>query len=249
MQSNRTWMETVKRAYQRYDQFMEKQGFPVVLTVCVLVIVLSALYTFHFREQWDTEREMAEMQQEIAAAGAQSDQTLQEAQKLVSSQKASQIAVPTEAPFRFSQPVEGFLDRDFSMTEPQYYPQANYWRLHPGIDLQAEYGAIVTACSDGEVLRVWEDNELGLCIRIRHGYGYESVYAGLSNASYVKAGDPVRRGQTIGHLGNGVLAESDAQPHLHFEMTVGDLAVDPLEYFSEDALASLKVDSSFENKE
>jgi len=30
---------------------------------------------------------------------------------------------------------------------------------------------------------------------------------------------------------------------------VGDLAVDPLEYFSEDALASLKVDSSFENKE
>jgi len=231
MQQNNRFLQGLRKAYARYDQLMEKQGFAIVLIVCVLVIVLSALYTFHFREQWDTEREMAEMQQEIAAAGAQSDQTLQEAQKLVSSQKASQIAVPTEAPFRFSQPVEGFLDRDFSMTEPQYYPQANYWRLHPGIDLQAEYGAIVTACSDGEVLRVWEDNELGLCIRIRHGYGYESVYAGLSDASYVKTGDPIRRGQTIGHLGNGVLAESDAQPHLHFAVWKGSTAVDPVELF------------------
>ena len=117
------------------------------------------------------------------------------------------------------------------MTEPQYYPQANYWRLHPGIDLQAAYGTVVTACSDGQVLRVWEDNELGLCIRIRHAHGYESVYAGLSDASYVKAGDPVRQRQTIGHLGNGVLAESDAQPHLHFEVWKGSTAVDPVELF------------------
>lgn len=231
MQQSNRFLQGIRKAYARYDQLMEKQGFTIVLVVCVLVIVLSALYTFHFREKWDTERAVAEMQQEAAAAGAQNDQTLQEAQKLVSSQKTSQIAVPTEAPFRFSQPVEGFLDRDFSMTEPQYYPQANYWRLHPGIDLQAEYGAIVMACSDGKVLRVWEDNELGLCIRIRHAHGYESVYAGLSDASYVQAGDPVRQGQTIGHLGNGVLAESDAQPHLHFEVWRGSTAIDPVELF------------------
>lgn len=231
MQQNNRFFQGMRRIYARYDQMMEKQGFTIVLVICVLVIVLSALYTFYFREQWDTQQEMARMQQEIAAADAKSDQTLQEAQKLVSSQKPSQIALPVEAPFRFAQPVEGFLQRDFSMTEPQYYPKANYWRLHPGIDLQSEYGAIITACSDGQVLRVWEDNEMGLCIRIRHNHGYESVYAGLSNASYVKAGDPVHQGQTIGHLGNGVLAESDAQPHLHFEVWKGSTAIDPVELF------------------
>ena len=78
---------------------------------------------------------------------------------------------------------------------------------------------------------VWQDQELGLCIRIAHEHGYESVYAGLSDASYVRRGDPVREGQTIGHTGNGVLAEQDAQPHLHFEAWKGQTAVDPVDLF------------------
>lgn len=225
-QGNRFWMG-VRRAYERYDRLMEKQGFTIVLVVCVLVIVLSALYTFHFREKWNTMP--SEEIPMITAADSQNAQTLQEAQELIRSQNAISLSTPTEAPFRFVQPVAGFLDRDFSMKEPQYYPQANYWRLHPGIDLQAEYGTPVTACSDGRVLRVWKDPELGLCIRLSHSYGYETVYAGLSDASYVKAGDPVSQGQTIGHLGNGVLAESDAQPHLHFEVWKGSTAIDPVE--------------------
>lgn len=229
MQQNNRFWTGVRRAYARYDRLMEKQGFTIVLVVCVLVIVLSALYTFHFREVWNTASSMEKQKDMIFAAGAQSAQTLQQAQELVRSQDISSLSVPTEAPFRFSQPVEGFLDRDFSMSEPQYYPQANYWRLHPGIDLQAEYGKPVYACSDGRVLRVWQDPELGLCVRLAHSYGYESVYAGLSDASYVKEGDPVSHGQTIGHLGNGVLAESDAQPHLHFEVWKGTTAIDPVE--------------------
>ena len=228
-QSNRFW-NSLRRAYARYDRLMEKQGFTIVLVVCVLVIVLSALYTFHFREAWNTAVSDLE-EPSVSAGGSQHAQTLKEAQQLIESQKAASVVLPTEAPFQFAQPVAGFLDRDFSMQEPQYYPQANYWRVHPGIDLQADYGALVTACENGKVLRVWEDHEMGLCIRIRHSHGYESVYAGLSDASYVQAGDPVSRGQTIGHLGNGVLAESDAAPHLHFEVWKGTTAVDPVELF------------------
>lgn len=228
-QSNRFW-SGLRRAYAKYDQLMEKQGFTIVLMICVLVIVLSALYTFHFREVWNEEKPDAVAEDMVVAGGMQNAQTLSQAQALIEGRTTAAV-VPTEAPFRFVQPVEGFLDRDYSMQEPQYYPQANYWRLHPGIDLQAEYGTPVTACADGKVLRVWEDNELGLCIRLQHSYGYETLYAGLSDASYVRAGDPVSQGQTIAHLGNGVLAESDAQPHLHFEVWKGTTAVDPVEMF------------------
>lgn len=121
--------------------------------------------------------------------------------------------------------VEPFIDT------VQYFSYANYYRLHPGIDLTAAYGTPVKACAAGQVVRVWQSSELGLCVRIRHEHGYEAVYAGLSDASYVRAGDPVSQGQTIGHSGNGVLPESDAEPHLHLEVWLGETPVDPVELF------------------
>ena len=75
------------------------------------------------------------------------------------------------------------------------------WQVHPGIDLQVAYGEVVKACGAGTVDAVWEDNQLGLCVRLTHEDGYQSLYAGLSNADYVRAGDPVAQGQTIGHAG------------------------------------------------
>ena len=224
----RIW-NAIKTAYARYDRFMEKQGFGIVLAVCVLVIGASAVYTFHFREKWAQETVIIE--NSVEAAGQQDTQTLAQAQEVVSSRSAQQTAVPTEAPFAFVQPVEGFLDRDYSMLEPQYFAAANYYRLHPGIDLQAAYGTPVNACASGTVLKVWEDHELGLCVRIRHDRGYEAVYAGLSDAGYVRKGDPVKQGQTIGHVGNGVLAEKDAEPHLHLEVWLNETPVDPVALF------------------
>lgn len=227
MQRNH-FFHSIKKAYERYDRFMEKQGFGIVLAVCVLIILSSALYTFHFREKMNADNINGEPSIET---GLQEAQTLLEAQELVKSHSAVQTAVPTQAPFAFAQPVEGFLDRDFSMLEPQYFAIPNYFRLHPGIDLQIMYGTPVKACAEGVVLRVWQDKELGLSVRIRHPRGYEAVYAGLSDASYVREGDPVAQGQTIGHSGNGVLAESDAKPHLHLEVWLNETAVDPVDLF------------------
>ena len=56
----------------------------------------------------------------------------------------------------------------------------------------------MSACAGGKVERVWQDNELGLCVLIDHENGYETLYAGLSSADYVQAGDPVIQGQTLG---------------------------------------------------
>jgi len=93
------------------------------------------------------------------------------------------------------------------------------------------YGTPVKACAGGRVLDIWQDNELGLCVKIMHENDYQAVYAGLCDASYVKSGDLVAQGQTIGHVGNGVVAESDAEPHLHLEVWLGETAVDPVKLF------------------
>lgn len=222
--------QAFRRTHAAYGKMMEKQGFYVVMVVCVLVIAGSAAYTFHFRDTvyLVTEDETLE---ETIAADAQNAQTLKEAQTLVKSFGAVQTPLPTTEPYRFSEPVTGILIRDYSVTEPQLFEYARYWRVHPGIDLKAEYGSIVKACATGAVDSVWMDPEMGLCVKINHDHDFESLYAGLSNASYVKPGDSVVQGQTIGHVGNGVIAESDAQPHLHFEVRRNESAVDPVKLF------------------
>ena len=55
----------------------------------------------------------------------------------------------------------------------------------------------------------------------------------------------MRAGQLIASVGDSAMIEVADEPHLHFEMTVSDLAVDPLKYFDQKALESLGIDASF----
>lgn len=224
MQFERFW-QGMRRAYARYDRLMEKQGFYIVLGVCVLVIVLSALYTFHFRDQWDAAREAEP--ENVAAGGSQEAQTLAQAQEVVKSAQTL-VAAPTQTPFVFAQPVDGATIRWFDDEEPTFFSYGNVWQVHVGVDLAADYATPVLASASGTVLDVWQDNQYGLCVRIAHEGGYETVYAGLSEAGYLRQGDPVTQGQTVGNVGNGVLLESLDEPHLHFEVWRDGRPVDPM---------------------
>jgi len=227
--------EKFKRGYQRYDRFMEKQGFYVLLGICVLVIVLSGLYTMHLRQTLENPALSEQQQQAIQSVGSsQGQQTLREAQALIASkgaQATDPILLPTMSPFSFLQPVAGFVARSFSLEEPQYFAQSSTWQTHPALDLEADYGAVVSACAAGVVADINDGSPLGLTVVVKHGEGYESLYAGLSNAAYVKRGDSVAAGQTLGHLGNGVLFEADTKPHLHLEVRKDGELIDPLPLF------------------
>ena len=217
----------IKKAYVKYDLFMEKQGFGIVLAVCLMIILSSALFTYRLSKENHSSTPLEEASVET---GVHEAQTLQEAQELVSS-KNIQALTSAENLSVFIAPVEGFLVRDFALHEPVYFAAANYYRLHPAIDFLVDYGTPVKASAAGKVKSVQQEKELGLTIRIQNSEGYEAVYAGLSDASYVKAGDLVAQGQTIGHTGNGVFAESKDEPHLHFETWFGKTPVDPVELF------------------
>lgn len=222
-----TFWGRVRSAYQRYDRMMEKQGFYVVLGVCVLIIVISAVLTFRQHKEAQIPVVVEKVQ---PAGGNQEAETLEEV--LITSRGAVQTAaVPTEAPFSFAQPVSGVTLRFYSVDEPQYFSAANTWQVHSGIDLHTDYGAPVRASAAGTVAKVWEEGSLGLCVEVQHANGYSTCYAGLSSAEYVRAGDPVHQGQVIAHAGNGVLSESDDHPHLHFEIRRDGIPVDPLLVF------------------
>ena len=60
--------------------------------------------------------------------------------------------------------------------------------------------------------------------------------------------DKVEAGQLIGSVGDTAMIEIAEEPHLHMEMTVKGLQVDPLDYFSQEVLNALTEDSIYESE-
>lgn len=102
-------------------------------------------------------------------------------------------------------------------------------RMHTGIDIGGPIGLPIVATADGVVNYTGVQQGYGLCVKIDHGRGIETFYAHLS-AILVKPGQPVRRGQVIGLLGN---TGRSTGPHLHYEIRIGGEPVNPLNYMIE----------------
>ena len=145
-------------------------------------------------------------------------------------------------------PVSGTLSSSHDPDLQVFSPTMNDYRVHLGIDLVTREKATVYSAADGTISKIWVDPMMGYCMAISHSGNCVTVYKNLAEdlPAGIKEGATVRAGQMIATVGDSAMVEIAAEPHLHFEMTVGDLAVDPLEYFDENTLASIKVDASHE---
>ena len=89
---------------------------------------------------------------------------------------------------------------------------------------------------------------MGWCVAVSHSGGAMSYYKNLDEAlaEGIKEGASVKSGQLLGAIGDSAMIEVAQEPHLHFELTVGGIQVDPLEYFDDEVLASLTTDAPVE---
>jgi murein DD-endopeptidase MepM/ murein hydrolase activator NlpD len=99
---------------------------------------------------------------------------------------------------------------------------------HAGTDFRRAEGEPIVATADGKIAVAQLFDIRGNVIIIDHGYGVFSEYAHLSTF-YVQAGDYVERGQLIGAA--GVTGRTNG-PHLHFEIIVNGIAIDPIAWMS-----------------
>jgi murein DD-endopeptidase MepM/ murein hydrolase activator NlpD len=97
---------------------------------------------------------------------------------------------------------------------------------HGGIDISGEVGAPVIAAASGRVALAAALRVRGNAVIIDHGLGVYSGYYHLSEI-LVQEGQQVVQGETIGRLGNTGLSTG---AHLHWEMSVGGVLVDPSEW-------------------
>ena len=114
-------------------------------------------------------------------------------------------------------PTRGFLTSKFGM---------RWGRLHAGIDIANKVGTMITAPADGVVIFIGIKQGYGNFMSIGHGYGITTHYGHLYTA-LVKVGDKVKRGDKIATIGN---TGRTTGPHLHYEVLLNGLHVDPLYY-------------------
>jgi len=149
----------------------------------------------------------------------------------------------------FTLPVTGTLSKGHDATLQVFSSTMNDYRVHLGIDITTQEAAPVYAAAKGIICRIWTDPMMGNCIAIEHDGDSMTIYKNLAidYPTGITEGATVNAGQLIAAVGNSAMIEIAEDPHLHFEMTIGGLMVDPLEYFDTAELTSLSVDSNYEN--
>jgi murein DD-endopeptidase MepM/ murein hydrolase activator NlpD len=128
--------------------------------------------------------------------------------------------VNTGAPGTFSWPASGPITDPFGM---RMHPITHQWKMHTGMDIGAPMGSTITAAAGGKVIYSGGEGGYGNTIIIDHGGNTSTLYGHCSQL-FVSEGQDVARGQAIGAVGS--TGESTG-PHLHFEIRINGIPVDP----------------------
>ncbi|MBV8195716.1 MAG: M23 family metallopeptidase [Candidatus Dormibacteraeota bacterium] len=142
------------------------------------------------------------------------------------------------APTQLRVPVDGVLTQpfgatDFAMEAPMTYNGVFYPHFHTGLDIAAVLDSPVGAAADGTVIFAGSSLDsaghlvgYGNYIVIEHAGGLLTLYGHLDKIA-VNVGDKVASGQVIGLLGSTGFSTG---PHVHFEVRLGGVVIDPAPY-------------------
>lgn len=136
-------------------------------------------------------------------------------EQIIEEAKAKVVSVGTIVPPTYIRPVSGG------------YVSQNYGNYgHTGTDIVVPSGTAVSAAASGVVTRASWYADYGYCVDIRHSDGSETRYAHLSSM-VVSVGSTVSQGQLIAYSGNTGNSTGD---HLHLELRIGGVLVNPMSY-------------------
>jgi len=122
-------------------------------------------------------------------------------------------------------PVRGTLSSVFGVRNSPFTETPVF---HHGLDIVALTGAPVVASASGVVVKSGYEALYGNVVVVDHGAGYRSVYGHLASCS-VEEGAFVNRGEELGKVGS---TGRSTGPHLHYEVRVNGLPVNPARFLN-----------------
>ena len=120
-------------------------------------------------------------------------------------------------------PAEGWYSSSFGY---RIDPVNGSPSMHTGLDIAAPPGREVIATAAGEVRYVGNHAGYGYVVVLDHGYGVQTRYAHNSRV-FVTKGQKVGRRDRIAAVGS---TGRSTGPHLHYEVRVNGIPVDPMNY-------------------
>ena len=167
----------------------------------------------------NTTKRMDGLSKELAIQSKSLDEIL----KLANAKEDLLAAIPAIQPVQnenLKRMASGFGYRSDPFTKVR--------KMHAGMDFTANTGTPIYATGDGVIARA--DNNAsgyGNHVVIKHGFGYETLYAHMSK--YIcRVGQKVQRGDVIGYVGSTGRSQG---PHCHYEVHKDGKVVNPLNFY------------------
>ncbi len=136
----------------------------------------------------------------------------------VSLMRAAMDRLPFGQPTRGARLTSGF--------GPRRDPFRRRYSQHNGIDFAAPTGTPIYSTAEGVVTFSGRQRGYGIVVKIRHAFGFETVYAHLSK-SRVKVGQRVERGDRIADMGS---TGRSTGSHLHYEIRIDGKPINPSKF-------------------
>ena len=213
----------------RLKHFFRRNGVYLVLTISLVAVAAVLLSGFgnKFLEKLEPSEPIDEPVEQVVT-NQRDDRTTTTVTTTTTTTTAQGTAtsVREEAPELYVLPLTNTVQKPFSMEAPLYSETMQDWRIHTGVDFAGEEGQIVKSVARGTVTAVEEDVLWGCIVTIDHGIGVVSRYFGVEPS--VRVGDKPDASSPIGTLVT-IPCEATQKPHLHFEMSVDGVPVDPIE--------------------
>jgi len=125
----------------------------------------------------------------------------------------------------FAWPIRGRVTSAFFFRHKPDSAMPLAIEFHRGLDVAAPTGTLVHAAAPGIVIETGSSPDLGNYVRVRHLFGFTSLYGHLSRIDIAKGGLILFRGlSSLGAVGS---TGRSTGPHLHFALEAGKTLLPP----------------------
>lgn len=225
--------------------FLKKEGFYVILFVCLCVVAVVAVVTVKDNKHSNSsavQQSSVSNNDKLSSQAANSEgksslnydnalQVKKAAKPQNGSPKDNSQSVSKSVKTSFTKPVSGTLARGYS-ENPVYWDSTASYRPNLGYDIKCDLGTPVMTAMDGKVEKINTASQDGVEVIINHQNGLKTVYSNLDSRVKVTEGQNVTAGTIIGAVGKTTLRSAYEKygDHLHFAVLNGDNFVDPGKY-------------------
>jgi murein DD-endopeptidase MepM/ murein hydrolase activator NlpD len=178
---------------------------------------LQNLATIGEKKQDEALKEMHQEMTQLQEAASKQETSLQILIEYFEEKRSLYASTPSVWP------VRGWVTSPFGN---RISPLTGELQFHAGIDITAEIGTPVVAPADGLVIKASFEAGYGNMVELSHGYGLKTVF-GHNSRLNVKPGQHVQRGDIVAYVGD---TGSSTGPHLHYEVRLNSLPVNPDRY-------------------